>query len=207
MSSTKLSEFYEDFHTRRDKRGTVDIGSRIRFIVDEVGKGKRVLELGCRFGGLLQYFVDGNKVTGCDIDRRSLQECAQLYGIDTHIVNLNESLPFDSNSFDVVVLSEVLEHLPYPDITLAEASRILCADGKFVGSVPNGIHFRNRLRFLVGGPVELDPTHLHHFSSGSLFECLKRQFKNIQIESTGGRYIAFSKELFSKTLLFTCTKK
>jgi len=127
-------------------------------------------------------------------------------GIETRIANLNETLPFPDHSFDVVVMSEVLEHLPYPEITLGEIARILRPDGKFVGSVPNAVMLRNRLRFLARGIVELDPTHLQHFSKRSLGLLLERFFHHIHIRSITGRLRFVSTTLFSNTLLFSCVR-
>jgi ubiquinone/menaquinone biosynthesis C-methylase UbiE len=47
-----------------------------------------------------------------------------------------ERLPFPDASFDVVICSEVLEHLPDVDVALAEITRIVKPGGKFACSVP-----------------------------------------------------------------------
>ena len=49
-------------------------------------------------------------------------------------------LPFADNSFDVVICSEVLEHLPDVDAALDEITRIVKPGGRFALSVPRG-HF------------------------------------------------------------------
>jgi SAM-dependent methyltransferase len=167
-----------------------------------VGTGRDVIELGCRDGSLLDHFLAGNRVTGCDIDRAALQKCAERHGISTHVVNLNEPLPFEAGSFDVVVLSEVLEHLPYPALTLGEAARILRSNGRLVGSVPNGARLPNRLRFLVTGRVERDPTHLHHFGPRSLAAVLGKHFERVRVEAVAGRLAPLSARLLASCLLF-----
>lgn len=205
MTSDKVNQYYEAFQSARDKKGTLADEARLKFMKREVGTGRAVIELGCRFGALTEVFLEGNDVVGADVDRRALAECSLRLGIPTHVVNLNEQLPFDNASFDVVVLSEVLEHLPYPEITLGEITRILRPNGKLVGSVPNAVMLRNRLRFLVRGIVELDPTHLQHFSRRSLTLLLDRFFEDVQVVPTAGRYQPLSKDLFSNLLLFTGT--
>jgi SAM-dependent methyltransferase len=202
--SELLSEYYESFHEERQKLGTVSIPERFEFIRREVGKDKKVVELGCRFGGLLQYFIEGNEVVGVDIDRNALVICREKFGIETHVANLNDKLPYSNSEFDVVVLSEVLEHLPYPELTFQEISRILKNEGKLVGSVPNATHLRNRLRFLLTGVVELDRTHLQQFSASSLKVMLNGFFENIKIVSVSGRFIGLSERLFANYLLFSC---
>jgi SAM-dependent methyltransferase len=201
-SSANLSRYYEAFHEERQKVGTVAVPERLGFVAAEVGTGKDVVELGCRYGDLLAAFVEGNRVTGVDIDRQALDVCAGRYAVVTQVANLNEALPFGDEQFDVVVLSEVLEHLPYPEITLSEIARICRPGGKLVGSVPNGARLRNRLRFLLGGEVDLDRTHLRHFSPRSLTATLDRFFERTRVIPVSGRYVGLSQNLFAGYLLF-----
>jgi 2-polyprenyl-3-methyl-5-hydroxy-6-metoxy-1,4-benzoquinol methylase len=66
------------------------------------------------------------------------------------LADINQSLPFRSKSFDVVVVGEVIEHTLFPCEILVECERIVKPGGLLLGSVPNGYHLRNRLRFLRG---------------------------------------------------------
>ena len=50
--------------------------------------------------------------------------------------NLNEPLPFKKEEFDTIVLSDVLEHILYPDRLWFEMSRILAPGGKIILNVP-----------------------------------------------------------------------
>lgn len=202
--SEAVSQYYEAFQKNRNKAGTMEVPERLQFIRDQVGRDKDVIELGCRFGALIEHFLDGNRVVGADVDRHALEICRTRLSIPTHVVDLNERMPFGAQTFDVVVLSEVLEHLPYPQVTLAEIGRILRKEGKLVGSVPNAVMLRNRLRFLLRGIVELDPTHLQHFSAESLSTLLGQFFEVVHIESVSGRYVSLSKNLFANMLLFSC---
>lgn len=206
MSNSLVSEFYEEFHAERDKEGTVSFPERFSFLRDEVGTDHDVVELGCRDGSLLTHFIQGNRVTGYDIDREALARCHARHGIETHVVDLSSRLPAADSTQDVVVISEVLEHLPYPRVTLSEAVRILRPDGKLIGSVPNARHLRNRLRFLFGGPVELDRTHLHHFGADSIKRLLSTYFEEVTVVPTSGRYIDLSQPLFANYLLFSASR-
>ncbi len=51
------------------------------------------------------------KVLSCDISSEACNRAKEIYNIDTRQVDINE-LPFDDNSFDVVLCSETLEHVP-----------------------------------------------------------------------------------------------
>ena len=201
-----LSKYYKEFHKERGKAGTVLLLERISFIVENVGKGNRVLDLGCRYGELTSYYAKKNEVIGVDIDENALKICEQKLGIKTYLQNLNERLEFDDNSFDVVILSEVLEHLPYPDITLGEVNRVLKEKGILVGSVPNGTRIKNRLRFLFKGIIESDRTHIQYFSQKSLRHLLEKHFSSIEMNLIGGRFVGLSPPMFANYILFSAIK-
>lgn len=205
MRDTKLNEYYEKFQTNR-KKGTLCIKERLTFIKSQIGEGNIVVELGCRYGDIIKLIYEKNDVTGVDIDRGALEICEKRYGIKTKVANLNETLPFSNGEFERVILTEVLEHLPYIDISLKEIQRILRPGGKLIGSVPNGARLRNKLRFLFTDIIENDPMHLHHFSIRTLRSCLGKYFKNVHIIPISSRFLFLSKHHFANYLLFVCTK-
>ncbi len=198
-----LSLFYESFHKERRKEGTVAIPERLAFIQNCVGTNKDVIELGCRYGDILSLVANGNRITGVDVDGDAISKCrSRLEGANLLIANLNDTLPFSSGCFDVVILTEVLEHLPYSEITLSEITRILRPGGILVGSVPNATRMRNRLRFLTTGIVELDRTHLKHFSKATLEVLLEKFFSTVETELVGGNLTGFGRDWFANYILF-----
>ena len=201
-----LSRYYENFHRERDKQGTVLDSHRVAFIVNNVGTRNRVLDAGCRYGDLTRLFSEHNDVMGIDIDKHALEICGRAGNIQTSVQNLNCRLAFSDMAFDVVVMSEVLEHLPYPDITLSEIARVLRPGGRLIGSVPNATRLKNRLRFLFSGDVEEDRTHLFHYSQDKLRLLIAKHFTQIRIESVSGRLTALSPGLFGNFLLFLAIK-
>ena len=88
-----------------------------------------MLDVGCRFGALTRAYVEGNQIVGIDVDREALAEAAKL-GIEPVWADAAEPFPLDDESFDVVVLGELLEHLPMPERTIAEARRVLKPGGR-----------------------------------------------------------------------------
>ena len=64
-----------------------------------------MLDLGCRDGALTSAYVEGNTVVGADIDQVALARAEKL-GIETRWADLDEPLPFEDASFDVVVAGE-----------------------------------------------------------------------------------------------------
>lgn len=198
----ELSERYERHHRERRAEGDfVFVPERIPLFVAAIGRGKRVLDLGCRSGALTQHFIEGNSVVGLDVDAAALEKAAAL-GIEPVQANVEEPLPFPEESFDAVVAGELFEHLQFPDALIAEIYRVLRPGGVLVGSVPNAFRIQSRLRFLRGKPPEDDPTHLHMFSAAAVRELLAG-FEDVRLEFVGGRYRRLHGRLLARDLVFT----
>jgi SAM-dependent methyltransferase len=202
---TSLGDRYEEHHRkRRDEGDFVFVPERIPLLVAAVGRGKRVLDLGCRSGALTRHFLEGNSVVGLDVDMNALERAAAL-GIEPVQANVEETLPFDDGSFDAVVAGELLEHLQFPDALVSEIRRVLRPGGVLAGSVPNAFRVQSRLRFLRGKPPEDDPTHLRMFSPAALRELLAG-FERVELSFVGGRYARLDARLFARDLVFTAVK-
>ena len=168
------------------------------------GPGRRVLDLGCRDGALTRLFALENDVVGLDVDREALAEAAKL-GIETVWADAEEGLPFDDETFDVVVLGELLEHCREPQLVVDEAARVLRPGGTLAGSVPNAYRLKNRLRFLVGRPIEANWLHLHMFDPASV-EALLTGFEWHELSFVAGRLVRLHPRLFANVIVFSARK-
>jgi 2-polyprenyl-6-hydroxyphenyl methylase/3-demethylubiquinone-9 3-methyltransferase len=165
------------------------------------GPGLRVLDLGCRTGALTQHYAPGNEVVGVDVDRDALALAQERLGIETHWADVEDGLPFDDRSFDVVVAGELLEHLADPARVAVEAKRVLRPGGRFVGSVPNSFRLKARIEFALGRHPEPDPTHLQLFTPAALHGLL-RDFADVEITFAVGRYVKYHPRLMARVMLF-----
>lgn len=200
-----LGERYGEHHRRRRAEGDfVFVPERIPFFQAAIGRGRRVLDLGCRSGALTRHLLEGNEVVGLDVDEAALAKAAAL-GIETVVADVEEPLPFPDASFDAVVAGELLEHLRFPDALVAEARRVLRPGGVFVGSVPNAFRLQSRLRFLRGRPPEDDPTHLRLFSPAAL-RALLAGFEDVRLAFLGGRYRRLHPRLLARDLAFSAVR-
>jgi methionine biosynthesis protein MetW len=168
------------------------------------GPGRRVLDLGCRDGALTQAYAGENQVVGVDADRDALSEAERL-GIETHWADLDEPLPFEDASFDVVVAGELLEHLRDPGRLVDETLRVLRPGGAFVASVPNAFRLKNRLRFLLGRKPEDDPTPLHMLSPAEV-HALLAGFDGVHLDFIAGRLLPLHARLFANDIVFSGRK-
>lgn len=130
QSKSPVGAYYEDHHISGNRlRQSFMEDVRKEVFRSWIGTGKSVLDLGGRDGSLTRHFVDGNRVVLGDIDCAALAYAKGHYALETVEVNLNERLPFESDVYDIVVMAEVLEHLPYPKFTLSEVRRVLRGGG------------------------------------------------------------------------------
>ena len=203
----ELSQRYAEHHRTARGRQFVYAGEeRVQLFRKYVGgPGRRVLDLGCRYGALTRAYAAGNDVVGVDVDREALVEAAKL-GIETRWADVDEPLPFEDASFDVVVAGELLEHVRDPQRLAGEAARLLRPGGTFVGSVPNAFRLKNRLRFLLGRKPEDDPTHLHMFSPADV-RALLEQFDQPELHFIAGRFVPLHPRLFANDIVFAGRKR
>ena len=170
-----IQSYYEKHHLAGERLGRSFLEKeRGELFARWIGENKTVLDLGGRDGTLTRYFSQNNTVTIGDIDEKALSYAKDNYNFETEIINLNETLPFSDNSFDCVVMAEVLEHLPYPMITLGEIKRVLKENGKFIGNLPLAYHLKDRIQILRGRRLLIsgDPTHLQFLSYEDVKELL-----------------------------------
>ena len=193
-SKEQVAAFYENFQSRGKYDYFYGDRSRKDLYVDLIGKGHRILEVGCRAGNLTQYYKEGNTVFGLDVDRNALKEFEKRLGLESKWIDVDsEDLPFEDGTFDVVVFSEVMEHLRFPQKTLKEISRVLIKGGRVVGSVPNAFRLRNRMKFFFGKPFETDPSHLRSYSHLTLHAELSTHFTQIKIHPISGHLLGGGK--------------
>lgn len=121
-------------------------------------KQAKVLDVGCGTGLFMKQILN--------------EGCTQCYGVDGHtdfaelaikrgyrevkqINDLNvDTLPFEENTFDVVVCKDVFEHLLNPTHTLTEIRRVLKPGGIFLLHVPNHFPVSARFKFLFSNDID-----------------------------------------------------
>ena len=115
-----------------------------KYSLNESGK---MLDVGCGEGrhifGIMQNYPE-MKCIGLDMDDDSLIKAEEGYEFFESISNAGAeflkgsaySLPFQNNSLDLIVCSEVLEHLHHYNDAVKEIHRVLKPGGKFYASVP-----------------------------------------------------------------------
>lgn len=104
------------------------------------GQGGRLLDIGCGTGAVLDFFstqggkTKGFQVEGIDMSPAALEYCHKK-GLKVALGKA-EVLVYADNTFDVIIASDVLEHIEDTDSVLREISRVLKPGGIFVVTVP-----------------------------------------------------------------------
>lgn len=122
-------------------------------IISYLGKNKKVLDVGCSSGYIAKELnKNGCSVFGIEIDITSAEiakkHCEKVLVVgDMEEIN---GLPFSDKYSDIIIFSDILEHLKRPDITLQRLRRYLKSEIIIVASIPNVARFEVRFGLLLG---------------------------------------------------------
>jgi SAM-dependent methyltransferase len=91
----------------------------------------KTLDVGCGLGDFLRFSPNS---VGADINPVNVSWC-RSQGLDVHLID-NGKLPFQAESFDSVVLDNVIEHITQPESLLLEIKRVIKTGGSLLIGVP-----------------------------------------------------------------------
>jgi ubiquinone/menaquinone biosynthesis C-methylase UbiE len=154
-----------------------------RLVKKHLRAGSTLLEIGCGAGNLLlQATVKGSCPVALDLSMQALkfvrsrleESCTSPDAPRDHacIQSIGERLPFPDASFDCILLSEVIEHLPDPQISIREAARVLQSGGRLLVTTPNYRSFWPVMEWAVDhlnmAPKMAGEQHISRFHPESL---------------------------------------
>jgi SAM-dependent methyltransferase len=123
----KVNWFRAWFHRSRYRRLT-------QFVESVYKPGMTVADMGC---GNCWWNIRGYPVTGVDVNENMLRWAKQHHRLaDYRITDDLTRTGLQADSFDIVIMSETLEHLLNMEQTIAEVRRVLKPDGTFLITVP-----------------------------------------------------------------------
>ena len=156
--------------------------------------GGSVLDVGCGSGGLLALLrPQAGRTAGVEPSPTAAAAAAQ---VSDHVVNsCVEEAGFDPDTFDLLVMADVLEHLVDPDAVLARAVGWVKPGGHVIVSLPNIAHWQARLAVAKGewrtdDAGTFDASHLHFFAAGNAEQMLRRAgLRDVAIEPVVPRLV------------------
>ncbi|MEO8400139.1 MAG: methyltransferase domain-containing protein [Ignavibacteriaceae bacterium] len=185
------------------------------FLAKENLEGKTLLDAGCGTGWFTKKAVERKaKVTSLDISAKLVDITKKKNPAAITIEGSLLDLPFEDNSFDYVISSDVIEHTPNPFDAVRELVRVLKTGGKICITVPNRtfwyfsvkiantfklrdyqgfenwVHFKELKRFLIENNIEIityKGIHLFPFLIPSLNSFLYKMDK--KTDKKFGKYM------------------
>lgn len=143
-------------------------------IVEKIGSGKRVLDVGGGVGILSNRLKQaGNYPFIIDISLIAVQIAKACFDIDGLCAQV-PPISFAGGGFDYLIATEFLEHIDDPDTFLMESNRLA---PRAIYSVPDN----------VLGPED-EQEHVWKFDSQNLFALLEGHYKTIIIDSIRDRF-------------------
>jgi methionine biosynthesis protein MetW len=158
-------------------------------ILQGLPRSLEVLDVGCGSGvhGAELKRVHGHRVVGVDLSAASIAKAqARLAAAYVADVTRPERYPFfGSRKFDVIVFSDILEHLSDPADVLRRHFPLLATGGQILISLPNIAIWNVRLELLAGrfeyqDTGTLDRTHVRFFTSRTFRKFLEDTGMQVQ---------------------------
>ncbi len=117
-----------------------------------IGVNKQILSVGCGSGLLeLEAKKRGNRVYGVDISKECVEKANTfLDGAFLCDLETAEKLPFKTDTFDIIILGDVIEHLLEPRRMLKMIRPYMKKEGYIIASIPNVANWTVRIPFLFG---------------------------------------------------------
>ncbi len=179
---TDLEKYYQSdayFSHSKKKKGLItflydavknySLGKKYRLITSYKKPGT-ILDIGCATGEFLNYFAkEGWNCTGIEPAINPRKYAIEKYNLDVKTEEGIEQL--DSQSFDVISLWHVLEHVPVLNERMRQIYRMLKPNGLLVIALPNYRSWdaQHYGKFWAGYDV---PRHLYHFDKSSVEKLL-----------------------------------
>ncbi|MFV9551861.1 class I SAM-dependent methyltransferase [Algibacter sp. PT7-4] len=193
-SSDKLPEYYksEDYISHTDSKRNLfeniyhlirafSLKKKLGLINSFSSNEKKLLDVGCGTGDFLQTALKNNwNISGIEPNQkaREIANCKTKNAV----FNTKQLLSFEENTFNVITLWHVLEHLPNLEQHIQVFKKILKPNGILVIAVPNYKSYDAKYYKHFWAAFDV-PRHLWHFNKESISNLVSKQsFKIIKIK-------------------------
>jgi 2-polyprenyl-3-methyl-5-hydroxy-6-metoxy-1,4-benzoquinol methylase len=196
LAADRLREKYDRWHEERDVPEDDNYHAPWHVLAREhLGdlRGLSVLEIGCGRGSFARYLQQqGANLVAADFSESAIEIAKRrLAGLSNYklLVADIQEIPFEAETFDVVVSLATLEHVRDPDAALRELVRVTKKGGRLMVMIPNYLSLVGLWRVycrLIGRPYHEVGQPINH---PLIFIGLIRKLKRLgcRIDATEGR--------------------
>jgi 2-polyprenyl-3-methyl-5-hydroxy-6-metoxy-1,4-benzoquinol methylase len=163
----------------------------------------RVLEVGCAHGGYVALLGwAGYEATGTELSPWVADFGRETFGVNV-LAGTVEALPLPEAGFDVVILNDVIEHLPHPVVTLTRCAQLLAPDGFFVIQTPE---YREHLSYAnLEETKDLFLRHMDRNNDEHLYLYSRRSAAEF-FGRLGFPHLKFSEPVYAYDMAFTASR-
>lgn len=170
----------------------------------------RIFDAGCGNGAIAgRLLAQGFQVTGCDASEMGIAQAKEAYPEGCfEVASVYDDLPKRfGNDWDIVIASEVIEHLYNPRAFVKNAHELLLPQGKCILTTPYHGYLKNLVMSLVGKmdshfTVLWDGGHIKFWSKKTLYRLLEDGGFQPDSFHGAGRF-----QLMWKSMVVSCSKK
>ena len=168
-TDTQRNWFEKVYHVIR----SIALKKKLNLIHSYSNTSKKILDVGCGTGDFLQTALR-NQWQVFGIEPNNTARAIANKKTNNSVYDTTQLLKFEHNSFDVITLWHVLEHLPNLDNQIDLFRKLLKPNGTLIIAVPNYKSFdaKHYKSFWAAYDV---PRHLWHFSKDSISKLISKQ--------------------------------
>lgn len=186
LSSEKKLKLYLDFawifsRFAHEESINLHINYTNNFLVNKIKNHNKVLDIGCGSGNVIRQILHKtNHIIGIDYDKSAVENLKKMYGneIIADCIDVFDYLAENTEMFDVIILSHVIEHIEYREQLL----NILSKKTKFLYvEVPDfESNYLNEFRRILGTDlIYSDADHVIEFDRDDLRSLLEENGFNV----------------------------
>ena len=189
QSIAKAEQLYDHYDRFSDedvkRRYTPENRARQQTLLNALAsytRGRKLLDVGCGMGQLLETAKDeGWDARGIDLSDAAIQLCRGR-GLSAFKTDFFDG-SLDEQCFDVIVMSELIEHVPSPQRFLKRVEALLAPDGVLYLTTPNFGSLARRL--LAASWSVIHPQHVGYFERSTLSKMASEEtsLREIKIEA------------------------
>ncbi len=162
----KRSVFENAYHFVKN----IALKNKIHLIENLQPEKGKLLDIGAGTGD----FLNAAKNSGWHVSGSEPNEKARNIAASKEVLLLENTADFSDQSFDVITMWHVLEHVPDPETQIRELKRLLKPKGKLIVAVPNFNSYD--AKYYGGYWAAFDvPRHLWHFSKTAVSKLFARE--------------------------------